>query len=64
MIKVSSEVQTYKDFDSEPEPKPIHVLSHWNYNDRVWIEVAGKKVLVIGRDLIVAIQNAMNTARF
>ena len=40
------------------------VLSHWNRNEFVRLQVDGVDVTVSSRDLKAAIENATNTARF
>ena len=57
MIKVTNEVKCYDDAN---DPKII-VTSHWNCKGFVVVEVAGKKYNVSGRDIITAVENAMNT---
>ena len=53
-IKVTCEVQTY----DNPAKPSIRVHSSW-YDDKVEIEVEGKRYTVIGKDLITAIEDAM-----
>lgn len=66
MIKVANEITVYevngKKTDIVPTPT-MAVLSHWNQNSLVVLDVAGTKVTVAARDLQAAIHNATNTAR-
>lgn len=59
-IKVTNEVPTY----DEPAKKNVLVSSHWNYSDRVVLEVGNQKVTVIAADLEAAIRNATNKGTF
>lgn len=67
MIKVSNEVQVYevngKETPAVDCPK-ISVHSHWNETAKVTLEIEGKKLTVLARDLGAAIANATNIARF
>ena len=42
----------------------VKVHSHWNQNDMVTLEVAGKRYTVLAKDLESAVSNATNTGRF
>jgi hypothetical protein len=55
-ILVTNEVPTY---DEPPKPT-VRVSSHWNYSDRVVLEVGDQKVTVLAADLEAAIRNATN----
>lgn len=58
-VKVNCHIDTYPPND---EPKAeVCVKSHWNYSDRVHILIDGVEVIVVGSDLITAIQNCMRT---
>lgn len=56
-IDVKCIVREYPDDDGEYHT--LTVRNHWNRNDRVHLEIEGKDYIFIGRDLIVAIENAM-----
>jgi len=61
MIKVTCRVETY----NEPNDAPsVIVNSHWNENKKVTLEIDGKKFTVVASDMIEAIKNCTNTARF
>lgn len=66
MIKVESELKVYEieGLDVTIDGRTLKVLSHWNSHDRVVLEIEGKKHTVVARDLLAAISNATNTARF
>jgi len=67
MIKVKQEIEIYEENDEEVPigiDKSLSVESHWNWNERVILRLGKRRITVIGRDLITAIQNAMNTNRF
>jgi len=67
MIKVKQTVEIYEENDVEVSigtSKSLGVESHWNHNERVILGFGEKRITVVGRDLITAIQNAMNTNRF
>jgi|GEM_PF-6899485 len=55
-IKNTSQLETY----DEPATANIKVHAHWNDNELVELEIANKKVTVMGRDLIRAVENCMN----
>jgi hypothetical protein len=66
MIKVSQQIRVYEENDKEiplGQQRHISVESHWNWNERVILEIGKERITVIGRDLKVAIDNAMNTNR-
>ena len=62
VIKVICKVQTY----DTPQKASINVHSHWMYNDMVELEIVGvdERYTVVGKDLITAIENAMNTNKW
>lgn len=55
-IKVTNEVPTY----DTPANTSVKVLSNWCMHDRVVIKINDESRVVIGRDIIAAIENAMN----
>ena len=68
MIKVSNELVVYE-VDGVSVASPIdgprvHVRSHWNRNELVVVELEGKRMTLVAKDLLAAISNATNTARF
>lgn len=61
MIKVTNELPTY----DEPAKTDVRVHSHWNEPSKVVIEFnGGEKRTVVASELIAAIKNATNTARY
>jgi len=60
MIKVTCEVGTY----NEPAKPSIRVHNHWNQEQLVELEVGGERFVVKGKELIEAVKNCMNTAKF
>jgi hypothetical protein len=60
LIKVTCRVETY----DEPAKSSITVNSHWNDNDMVEIIIGEEKRTVLKKDLIAAVQNCTNTAKF
>jgi hypothetical protein len=65
MIKVANEITVYEENGTETKvPMPtLSVLSHWNRDSLVVLEIAGQKISVSARDLQAAIANAVNTVR-
>lgn len=66
MIKVSNEITIYEINGEKTTivPMPMmSVLSHWNQDSLVVLDVADRKVTVSARDLRAAIDNATNVAR-
>lgn len=66
MIKVTSIVPVYEvNGDNQvANPAPLIVKSHWNDNMKVVVMVGETKLTVSARDLIAAIENAINSNRF
>jgi hypothetical protein len=70
MIKVENYVRCYeiegRDMTIIENPSPVLILrSHWNLQDRVEIETPeGRKYTVLIKDVVAALTNAGNTARF
>lgn len=65
MITVQNTIKIYENGGKEENEKSIIVHSHWNRNEMVDIEFPGfNKLTVCAKDLIAAINNATNTARF
>lgn len=60
-IKVTNEIETYPEDDKPTEI--VMIKSHWNDEDRVHIIIGSKDLIILGRDLITAIENAMRTGR-
>lgn len=61
-IDVESKVRVYEVDGKETKlDKPIiKVLSHWNWTDRIVLEIDDKKYCVLEKDLLRAIENAKN----
>lgn len=57
-IQVTCSVREYP--DNETEYQTLVVRNHWNFNDRVVLEIAGKQYVFIARHLHQAITNACN----
>ena len=64
MIEVINRVNTYADEGFKSKIKDITVTSHWNCEDRVVLEVGSEVVSVLVKDLLAAIRNSSNSARF
>lgn len=66
MIKVENTVQIYEKDGKETKHGEHHLIvkSHWNYNDRVVLEFGEQNITVTEKDLLAAIKNATNIARF
>lgn len=71
MIHVSSKVLVYEIDGKEVNPHrvgqddatAVHVLSHWNYSNRVILGIGSYKLTVLAKDLEAAIANARNNRR-
>ena len=63
MIQVRNEVKSY-DEKVDAEEEPVVVENHWNQDSLVALTIGGRKVYVVAKDLLAAIHNATNTARF
>ncbi len=63
MIKVKSEVRLY-DENTETQEEKLTVSSHWNQNELVGLDIGGRVLYVVAKDLEAAIKNATNSARF
>jgi sRNA-binding carbon storage regulator CsrA len=51
----------YKDDECKYDDRiEVKILSHWNDNNKVWIEFNGQKVVVLRSDIEKAIDNACN----
>ena len=61
-IKVTATVRTYPESTDSASNKDevVTVQSHWLYSNRVHITFRNQEMVVIGRDIIQAIQNCMN----
>ena len=58
-IESSNTVREYPDKDGPYQTMTIR--NHWNYRDRIVIEIEGKKYTFIADHLLLAIRNATNT---
>ena len=67
MIKVENKINLYEvngvEVNVVPEPTVI-VSSHWNDHKMIVIDTGNNKITVKASDLLAAIANATNTARF
>ena len=65
MINVTCEVKV-NEWNGIPcgEERVIFIFSHPIENDKVQINIAGARFVVVADDLIQAIENATNTKRF
>lgn len=65
MIKVINEVETFPDKDSHDkhETGKIHVISHPSDDTMVTLTLGDKIVKVVAKDIIAAVENAVNCAR-
>ena len=60
-VKVTNELNSY----DEPAKTSVLIHSHWNEPKKIVIEFrGGEKRTVVAEELIAAIKNATNTARF
>ena len=67
MIDVINKIEIYEiDGKEVPtgESKVLEVLSHWNRPNMVVIKIEDKRYTVAEKELVAAIKNATNTARF
>jgi len=67
MIDVMSKIKIYEigGKSNKGEPKEIIIHSHWNSNRLIDIELPGfDKITVVANDLVAAIKNATNTAKY
>ena len=63
MIDVKSAIREYP--DNADEYDTLYVSNHWNYSDRVILQINNEKPRIfMAKDLIAAIENARNTARY
>jgi hypothetical protein len=60
LIKVTCKVEAY----DEPAKSSITVHSHWYDSSKVEIVIGEEIRTVLARDLIAAVNNCTNTARF
>jgi hypothetical protein len=68
MIEVTNKVHAYE-VDGAPakvgdDGASVEVKSHWNETGMVVLVVGGKRMKVRASDLLAAVNNAINTARF
>ena len=56
--KVLVEVKTYEDPSGSFDSPPVRVHSHWNFDDRIVLELGNGKVTVIASDMQAAIKAA------
>jgi len=66
IISVKNEVKVYEIDNNKVDcqKNSIQVLSHWNENDKVVLEIEGKCHAVSANDLKTAINNATNVNRY
>ena len=60
MIKVTCRVEERSDKVKES----ILINNHWNDKNKIEIEINGERHTFLGNELIEAIKNCMNTARY
>jgi len=60
MIKVTCQISNY----DEPAKQSIFLHNHWNRKEMIVIEINGEKYTVLAKDLISAITNCTNTAKW
>ena len=62
-VKVICEVRAYLEREEKATNLTLEVESHWNYRDRVYVRIGSEETIVVGRQLIAAIENCMNTLK-
>lgn len=61
MIKVINEIKEYT-YDETQDT--IKIASHWNSSDKIVLIIGSDERVFYAKDLIAAIENARNTARY
>lgn len=61
MIKVINEVREYTYDETQDN---IKIVSHWNSPDKIVLVIGSDERVFYAKDLIAAIENARNTARY
>lgn len=64
MVTVKCTIKTQEDSVGEYEADEVLIESHWNRPELVRLVIDGKVAVVSARDLIAAVKNATNTARY
>lgn len=68
MLKVYCELTVVEDHgksSSELESLPhVEIRNHWNQNDLVVVKVLNQEVTLIASEVIAAVNNATNTAKY
>jgi hypothetical protein len=65
MIEVSSVIRAYPEMSEGPlGVSSIILKSHWVDSNKIVLLVEGVSVTVVAADLLAAIKNAQNTAKF
>ncbi len=54
-------IPLYGDAANAASPPTVGIHSHWNRNDLVIIEINGKQLTVVAKDLEAAVRNATNS---
>jgi len=65
MIEVSCAIRAFPELgEGNTGISSIIVKSHWNDTNKIVILVEGCAVTVLAKDLIAAVENAVNTGKF
>ena len=64
MIKSVNEITTYPEVKISGKDEKIYVENHWNDSAKVLLKCGEKEYIILAKDLLAAIANATNTARF
>lgn len=60
-IDINCKIRTYPDNDLG-KGTILEIKSHWNYGDKVHVIVGKEHHIVIGADLIAAVEKCMNSS--
>ena len=64
-MEVVNKIKVYE-IDGDDKIKydtSIEIKSHWNYKDFIVLNIFGKEITVVAKDLEKAIQNSINVSR-
>ena len=59
-MKTTTEIDILSDELDKPSHRTMTIVSHWGFNDRVWLVIDGERTLVEADALNKAIENATN----